>query len=145
MSLVLSSLITVFLRIWKRDSIYIASQWTSSSKVVSLRQEVAYLITLLAICSWVSLLTSHMLFCNLDISLLSILILILLPILIWYFRINLVSGTKPWRIFSLLTAIANYSSASLRKRWNFPLRISSINMTKSVGNCGFGHIYWRNL
>ena len=145
MSLVLSSLITVFLRIWYRDSIYIASQWISSSKVVSLRQEVAYLITLLAICSWVSLLTSRMLFCNLDISLLSSLILILLPILIWYFRINLVSGTKTWRIFNLLTAIANYSSASLHKRWNFPLRISSVHMTKSVGNCGFGHIYWRNL
>ena len=22
--------------------------------------------------------------------------------------------------------------------------ISSVNMTKSAGNCGFGHIYWRN-
>ena len=23
----------------------------------------------------------------------------------------------------------------------FPLRISSVNVTKSAGNCGFGHIY----
>ena len=24
---------------------------------------------------------------------------------------------------------------------HFPLRISSVNVTKSAGNCGFGHIY----
>ena len=28
------------------------------------------------------------------------------------------------------------------KKWSFPLRISSVNVTKSAGNCGFGHIYW---
>ena len=33
---------------------------------------------------------------------------------------------------------------SLHKKWSFPLRISSVNMTKSTGDCGFGHIYWRN-
>ena len=26
----------------------------------------------------------------------------------------------------------------------FPLRISSVNVTKSAGNSGFGHTYWRN-
>ena len=31
------------------------------------------------------------------------------------------------------------------KKWSFPLRISSVNVTKSEGNCGFGHIYWGNL
>ena len=30
------------------------------------------------------------------------------------------------------------------KKWIFPLRISSVNVTKSTGNCQFGHIYWRN-
>ena len=30
------------------------------------------------------------------------------------------------------------------QKMKFPLSISSINVTKSVGNCGFGHIYWRN-
>ena len=30
------------------------------------------------------------------------------------------------------------------KKWSFPLRISSVNVTKSPGSCGFGHIYWRN-
>ena len=29
-------------------------------------------------------------------------------------------------------------------KWSFLLRISSVNVTKS-GNCGFGHICWRNL
>ena len=32
----------------------------------------------------------------------------------------------------------------LHKKWSFPLRTSSVNATKSAGNCGFGHIYWRN-
>ena len=33
---------------------------------------------------------------------------------------------------------------SLYKKWSFPLRIASVNVTKSAGNCGFGHIYWNN-
>ena len=33
---------------------------------------------------------------------------------------------------------------SLHKKWSFPLRISSVNVTKSAENCAFGHIYWRN-
>ena len=33
---------------------------------------------------------------------------------------------------------------SLHKKWSFPLRTSSVNVTKSPGNSGFGHIYWRN-
>ena len=32
----------------------------------------------------------------------------------------------------------------LHKKWSFPLRISSLNVTKSAGNCGFGRIYWIN-
>ena len=30
------------------------------------------------------------------------------------------------------------------KKWSFPFRISSVIVTKSARNCGFGHIYWRN-
>ena len=33
---------------------------------------------------------------------------------------------------------------ALHKKWSFPLRISSVNVTKSAENCGFGHMYWRN-
>ena len=32
--------------------------------------------------------------------------------------------------------------SSLHKKWSFPLRISSVNVTKSTGNCGFDYIYW---
>ena len=32
----------------------------------------------------------------------------------------------------------------LHKKWSFPWRISSVNVTKSAGICGLGHIYWRN-
>ena len=39
-----------------------------------------------------------------------------------------------------------YETIWLRKKWSFPLRISSVNVnvTKSAGNWGFGHIYWEN-
>ena len=30
-------------------------------------------------------------------------------------------------------------------KWSFSLRISSVNVTKSVGNYEFGQIYWRIL
>ena len=33
---------------------------------------------------------------------------------------------------------------ALHKKWRILLRISSVNVTKSAGNCGFGHIYWGN-
>ena len=36
------------------------------------------------------------------------------------------------------------SEAALHKKWSFPLRMSSVNVTKSAVSCGFGHIYWRN-
>ena len=32
----------------------------------------------------------------------------------------------------------------LHKKWSFPLRISPVNVTKSTGNCGFGHTCWKN-
>ena len=34
---------------------------------------------------------------------------------------------------------------TLHKKWSFPLRISTVSVTKSAVFCGFGHIYWRNL
>ena len=33
---------------------------------------------------------------------------------------------------------------TLHKNWNFPLRISPVNVTKSAVSCEFGDIYWRN-
>ena len=30
------------------------------------------------------------------------------------------------------------------QKWSFPLRISSVNVTKSAVSCGFGPIDWRN-
>ena len=34
--------------------------------------------------------------------------------------------------------------ASLHKKWSFPLRISSVNVTKSAASRVLGHIYWIN-
>ena len=39
---------------------------------------------------------------------------------------------------------SDVSIIQLHKKWSFPLRISSVNVTKSAGNFGFGHIYWKN-
>ena len=36
------------------------------------------------------------------------------------------------------------SKVWLHKKWSFPLRISSVNVTESAVFLGFGHIYWRN-
>ena len=33
---------------------------------------------------------------------------------------------------------------SLHKKWSFPLRVSSVNVTKYTGNCEFGHTCLRN-
>ena len=33
---------------------------------------------------------------------------------------------------------------TLQKKWSFPLRISSVNVTNSAFSCKFGHIYRRN-
>ena len=35
--------------------------------------------------------------------------------------------------------------SKLHKKWSFLLRISAVNVTKSAGNCGLGHIYWKIL
>ena len=38
----------------------------------------------------------------------------------------------------------NFQWLSLHKKWSFPLRIYSGNVTISAVFCLFGHIYWRN-
>ena len=56
----------------------------------------------------------------------------------WFVQIHSILGSKIWRR-SLKTTDQN----SLRKKWCFPLRVSSVNVTKSAVSCGFGHIYWK--
>ena len=34
---------------------------------------------------------------------------------------------------------------TLHKKWSFPLRVSSVNVTKSAVSCEFGHVYWKIL
>ena len=40
--------------------------------------------------------------------------------------------------------IYHLRSDSLHKKWSFPVRISSVYVTKPAVSCVFGHIYWRN-
>ena len=44
----------------------------------------------------------------------------------------------------LNTEQQHIKNITLHKKRSFPLRISSVTVTKSPGNCGFGHIYWTN-
>ena len=36
------------------------------------------------------------------------------------------------------------TQTTVHKKWILSLKISSVIATKSTGNCGLGHIYWRN-
>ena len=75
----------------------------------------------------------------------------------WFFNLNFnlmfLSSTRGWRkkvkfnkLFLVVLkrwGVVN-SKQPLHKKWSFPLRISSVNVTKSAVSCGYGHIYWRN-
>ena len=54
----------------------------------------------------------------------------------WTFRIYTLTYQKT---FIAYPKFINFF-ASLHKKWSFPLRSSSVNVTKSEGNCEFGHI-----
>ena len=53
--------------------------------------------------------------------------------------LNLLALTPLWKFTWCHVAYQNCT-----KKWSFPLRLSSVNMTKSAVSCRFGHIYWRN-
>ena len=40
--------------------------------------------------------------------------------------------------------LVSYVKDPVNKKWSCPIRMSSVNVTRPVGNCGFGHVYWRN-
>ena len=43
--------------------------------------------------------------------------------------------------YTISPALILFTPKSLHKKWSFPLRFSSVNLTKSVVSCGFSHIY----
>ena len=76
----------------------------------------------------------------------------------WYHLLSSIVKSYLWSKFQVSTlhriwklrlqetfALTFFINISLQKTWSFPLRISSVNVTKSGGNCRFCHIYWRNL
>ena len=60
---------------------------------------------------------------------------------------NFVRGNnKTYICVNLTIEIHNKKvETALHKKWSFPLRISSVSVTKSAVSCIFDHIYWRNL
>ena len=51
------------------------------------------------------------------------------------------AGNETKRCSSVNHSAKAIHHQSLHKKCSFPLRISSANVTKTTGNCGFGHIY----
>ena len=48
---------------------------------------------------------------------------------------------KSWSV--TLAGNLKNSSCTTAQKYSFSLWISSVNVTKSEGNCGFGQIYWK--
>ena len=53
----------------------------------------------------------------------------------WQLLMRISNQDEIWEDFSTISW-----KRSLHKKWSFRLRISSVNVTKCEGNCGFGHI-----
>ena len=66
--------------------------------------------------------------------------------IMWYgesFFLRLFRNLGYFSAFFVIMFVEYFARFTLHKKWIFPLRISSVNVTKSTGNCGFGHIFWR--
>ena len=48
------------------------------------------------------------------------------------------------KLYEIIQGPLKILSGDTAQKMNFLLRISSVNVTKSAGNCGFINIYWRN-
>ena len=59
---------------------------------------------------------------------------------IWY----LFQSKIWWKDYIYLVFLSFPWYSTLHKKWSFPLRIYSVNVTKSAVSCGFSHIYWKN-
>ena len=51
---------------------------------------------------------------------------------------------RAWTLVTSIWSFFNIVFMPLHIIRSFQLRVSLVNLTKSVRNCGFGHIYWRN-
>ena len=57
--------------------------------------------------------------------------------------IRIADNKKPLLLLCETGLIQTFITCTAQKL-NFPLRISSVNVTKSEGNCRSGPVYWRN-
>ena len=57
---------------------------------------------------------------------------------------NLLQPDMYLKTFHASMMVLFFENIHCTKNKNFPLRISSVNVTKSAGYFGFGHICWRN-
>ena len=64
-------------------------------------------------------------------------------IFFWEYLRVAASGDRFQRLFFNWTS-AHCFKSSMHKKRSFTLRIYSVNVTKTAGNCGFGYLYGRN-
>ena len=64
--------------------------------------------------------------------------------LTWYFSLFQVTIDFPLFLFDFWWYYRTGKLLVQPKKWSFLIRIFSVNAAKSAGNCGFGHIYWRD-
>ena len=60
------------------------------------------------------------------------------------FDIEIHIHKKSWIFMIIFLIYVKKPVQTLHQKWSFPLRISLINVAKSAGNSGFGHIYRRS-
>ena len=58
-----------------------------------------------------------------------------------YIESNRETGTQTFFPILFSFKFGRLLEGTLHTKWTFLLRTSSLNVTKSAGNCGFGHIY----
>ena len=73
-------------------------------------------------------------------ELLAVFLLYLYGYQIWKFLFSIRLALRYRTPSQLLQPMSLVIVLTLHKKWNFPLRISSLNVTIFAGNCGFGHI-----
>ena len=59
------------------------------------------------------------------------------------FKFKFRSSHQRWSVKKAVLKISQNLQDTLHN-WSFPLKIPSVNVTKSAVSCGFGHIYWRS-
>ena len=64
----------------------------------------------------------------------------------WYYiKVKIAKSLRHCLSIKICLHLRTPSACWAHWKKSFPLRISPVNVNKFAGNCGFGHVHWRNL